>query len=254
MTFKKNLDLNFYETNFSKNLNSNLFIDREEIKPDFFAPYLKYEKYLTSIIRPNFIVLDLCVGDGIHSIIPAKLAHFYYALEPSKSGLKILEKRLEKENIKNYKLINSTIEEFNLNQSFDLITIVNSISYFDKNEILRIYKNNLKKGGRIIIIDSLNNNIFYKINHYFHVFKKNRTFKTISRIFSFGKLQSFLLNFDNVENIHFYGPFLFLKKLMYPLGMKNLYNKMAQKDQNQSIFARYSFKFLAVIKKISDSK
>ena len=249
MTFKKNLDRKFYETNFSKNLNSNLFNDRHKIKPYFLAPYLKYEEYLTSIIRSNYTVLDLCVGDGIHSIIPAKLANFYCALEPSKSGLKILEKRLQKENIINYKLLNSTIEEFDINQSFDLITIVNSISYFDKNEILRIYNNNLKQGGKLIIIDSLNNNIFYKINHYFHVLKGNRSIKTIRRIFSFGKLQSFLLNFDNVENIHFYGPFLFLKKIMHPLGMKNLFNKMAQKDHNLRTFARYSFKFLTVITK-----
>ena len=249
MQVDKNLDLEFYETNFSKNLNSGSFINRDKIQTHFLPPYNKYNSYLKKIIKPNYVVLDLCVGDGLHSLTSAKLAKFYYALEPSKSGLLILNKRLKKENIKNFYLINSTIEEFNTDVKFDLITIINSISYFEKRELYKLYQKNLKKGGRMIIIDSLNNNLIYKINHYIHYLKGNRSLKTIRRIFSFKKLIHFLSNFSIVENVHYYGPFLFMKKPMDFFRMKKLYLKMAKKDQNQSIFAKYSFKFLAIIKK-----
>ena len=249
MQTNKNYNLKFYEINFSKNLNSKSFSERNKIESYLLPPYDKYEKYLNELIKSNHVVLDMCVGDGIHSVTPAKRAKSYYAVEPSISGLKILEKRLQKLNIKNYKLINSTIEEFYIDQKFDLITIINSISYFDIKELHRIISKNLNRGGRLIIIDSLNNNIFYRINHYIHFLKGDRTLKTINRIFSYNKLQSLQSDIIKIEKLHFYGPFLFLKRFMNFFGMKKLFIKMAKKDQNQTIFAKYSFKFLAVINK-----
>lgn len=249
MQTNKNFNLNFYETNFSKSLNSKSFNERDKIEPHFLPPYDKYEKYLNKLIKSNHVVLDMCVGDGIHSLTLAKRAGSFYALEPSMSGLKILEKRLQKLNLKNYNLINSTIENFNIDQKFDLITIINSISYFDIKELHRVISKNLKRGGRLIIIDSLKNNIFYRINHYIHFLNGDRTLKTINRILSYNNLKSFQSDIIKIENVHFYGPFLFLKRLMNFFGMKKMFSNMAKKDQNQSILARYSFKFLAVAKK-----
>ena len=52
-------------------------------------------KIPNELIKSNHVVLDMCVGDGIHSVTPAKRAKSYYAVEPSISGLKILEKTSE---------------------------------------------------------------------------------------------------------------------------------------------------------------
>lgn len=86
-------DIKFYEEAYDLNLINPLksYRDFDEI---YHAPYEMYQKILIEKISNQSEVLDLCVGDGIHSILPANISKHYNALEPTKSGLKILKKNL----------------------------------------------------------------------------------------------------------------------------------------------------------------
>jgi ubiquinone/menaquinone biosynthesis C-methylase UbiE len=157
-------DIKYYEKSFyslKKNY-SNSYQDFDEI---YHGPYIKYHDIINKKISKKSSVLDLCVGDGIHSIILAKASKDYTAIEPTKSGLEILKSKLDNESITNYKLVNSKIEKFYTKSTYDFISIINSTSYFDITELTRIFRNNLKKGGTLIIIDSLRTNPIYRINH-----------------------------------------------------------------------------------------
>jgi tRNA G46 methylase TrmB len=93
-------DIEYYEKSFysSKKNYSNSYQDFDEI---YHGPYIKYHDILNKKISKKSSVLDLCVGDGVHSIILAKASKDYTAIEPTKSGLEILKSKLDNESITN---------------------------------------------------------------------------------------------------------------------------------------------------------
>ena len=242
-------DIEYYEKSFdSINKNySNSYYDFDEI---YHAPYVKYHEIIVNKFSKKLNVLDLCVGDGIHSLQLAKLSKNYTALEPTKSGLEILKLKLGNEGVKNYKLVNTKIEKFYTKSSFDLISIINSTSYFDIKELTRIYNNNLKKGGTLIIIDSLKTNPIYRFNHLINFLKGKRSFKTINRIFTYSELNFYIkaLEASKVKT-YYYGPFLFFSILLKRVGFKRISKKISTYPKKGGIFNQYSFKFLTLITK-----
>ena len=242
-------DIEYYEKSFdSINKNySNSYYDFDEI---YHAPYVKYHEIIVNKFSKKLSVLDLCVGDGIHSLQLAKLSKNYTALEPTKSGLEILKLKLGNEGVKNYELVNTKIEKFYTKSSFDLISIINSTSYFDIKELTRIYNNNLKKGGTLIIIDSLKTNPIYRLNHLINVLKGKRSLKTVNRIFTFSGLNHYINSLDtsNVKT-YYYGPFLFFSILLKRVGFKRISKKISTYPKKGGIFNQYSFKFLTLITK-----
>lgn len=242
-------DIEFYEKSFNsqeKN-NSKSYLDFDEI---YQAPYIKYNEIINKIVSNKSIVLDLCVGDGIHSVKLAKISKNYTAIETSKSGLEILRSKLDIEGIKNYKLINKKIERFNSKSKFDFISIINSISYFDIKELIRIYNNNLKKGGTLIIIDSLKTNPIYRFNHLINFLKGKRSFKTINRIFTYSELNLYLKALEASQvKTYYFGSFLFFSIILRRIGLKRISKKISNYPKKEGIFDRYSFKFLTLITK-----
>ena len=242
-------DIEYYEKSFNS-LKKKYSISYQDFDEIYHGPYIKYYEILIKKISKKSSVLDLCVGDGIHSILPAKISKHYNALEPTKSGLKILKKKFDDHGIIKYTLINSKIENFNSEALFDIITIVNSTSYFDIKELTRIYNNNLKKGGTLIIIDSLKTNPIYRLNHLINVLKGKRSLKTVNRIFTFSGLNHYINSLDtsNVKTYYF-GPFLFFSILLKRVGFKRISKKISTYPKKGGIFDQYSFKFLTLITK-----
>lgn len=242
-------DIEYYERSFDsirKNY-SNSYHDFDEI---YHAPYVKYYDIIENKVSNKLDVLDLCVGDGIHSVHLAKLSKSYTALEPTRSGLEILKSKLENEGIKNYKLLNTKIEKFHSKSTFDFISIINSTSYFGISELTRIYNKNLKKGGSLLIIDSLRTNPIYRLNHLINVIRGKRSLNTINRIFTFSGLKIYInaLEASNVKT-YYYGPFLFFSILLKKIGLKSISKKISTYPKKEGIFNRYSFKFLTLITK-----
>jgi len=240
-------DIKYYEKSFyslKKNY-SNSYQDFDEI---YHGPYIKYHDIINKKISKKSSVLDLCVGDGIHSIILAKASKDYTAIEPTKSGLEILKSKLDNESITNYKLVNSKIEKFYTKSTYDFISIINSTSYFDITELTRIFRNNLKKGETLIIIDSLRTNPIYRINHLINALRGKRSLKTINRIFTFSGLNHYINSLDSSSvKTYYYGSFLFFSILLKRIGFKRISKKISTYPKKEGIFNRYSFKFLTII-------
>jgi hypothetical protein len=148
----------------------------------------------------------------------------------------------------NYKLVNSKIEKFYTKSTYDFISIINSTSYFDITELTRIFRNNLKKGGTLIIIDSLRTNPIYRINHLIHALRGKRSLKTINRIFTFSGLNHYINSLDSSSvKTYYYGSFLFFSILLKRIGFKRISKKISTYPKKEGIFNRYSFKFLTII-------
>ena len=169
-------------------------------------PYLCYYDFIQKKIQPEMTVLEIGAGTGNHT---GPLIS---------TGAKVTVLDLSNESLVNCKSKYPTVAESvcaNMedipieSNSFDFIVASGSISYgdFEKvtNEIFRL----LKPGGGIILVDSLNGNLAYRLNRFRHIFQRDRTLASIFRIPTMHKIETISEKFTETE-IKFYGSYLWL--------------------------------------------
>jgi SAM-dependent methyltransferase len=92
-------------------------------------------------------ILEIGVGSGIDAIFFKDSGAKVTAIDISKTVLGL---------VKNFAVtICGRAENIRLNQKFDLIYINNSLMFMDRKLILTKYRKNLKKGGKIVIVEPL---------------------------------------------------------------------------------------------------
>ena len=187
-------------------------IGSHNFKDYYKEPYLEYEKYIGENVNKNHKVLELCCGNGIHSFTISKTGADLKSFDYSKASIEIAKKR--------HKLLNGNIvfnvadvNELNLSNKFDYIVCIGSLSYIDNDILIENLKKWLKPKGRFILIDSLNHNIFYRLNRFIRYLRKQRSWRLNLNIPSNKTLKKFSNNF-NVLRVDFYGVFLFLTPLL----------------------------------------
>ena len=102
--------------------------------------------------------------------------------------------------------------------SFDLVCGVGFLSYGDNvktmNEIFRV----LKTGCYFICVDSLNNNLIYRLNRYFQFIKGNTT-HTIRKMPSLNLIENYECKFNCVKTYYF-GSLIWLHNYFFDLLSK----------------------------------
>lgn len=224
------------------------------INPAFSSPYIQFEKKILDTIKGDEYILDLCCGDGIYS--------FFYVNKINENGkiicvdfaensIKIAKERakiLEVDNKIKYYIADVENLPFD-NIKFDLITCVGSLSYLNIEIFLKITHNLLKNNGKLIILDSYNHNLFYKINRFIQFLLSKRSFETYKNIPNESTLKHFKNIYQNVE-IEYFNIFIFL----YPL-LKYFYSPVKIKktldylDSKFSFLSKYAFKIIITAKK-----
>jgi ubiquinone/menaquinone biosynthesis C-methylase UbiE len=165
-----------------------------EEKSDIYDKLTKYEDYNNDILKTilkmtdfkNKTVVELGCGTGKFTIPLSSKVKKIYALDKTKSMLKILRKKIKSKKIKNIKIIESGFDEISLpKESIDIILSVWSFPAHSKNweRDLKKLKTILKKGGIMILVD----------NHYSGEYKKMRN-KILKKEFTNG-LNNFLLRY-----------------------------------------------------------
>ncbi len=103
------------------------------------------------------IVLDLGCGTGRYAIPMAKKAERVYAVDYSRTMLKVLRRKIRENGIKNIRIINSDYGEIKFPDEYaDVIFFSLSFPAHSKNRNadLRKFRKILKTGGVIIIVDT----------------------------------------------------------------------------------------------------
>jgi len=127
-------------------------------------PPLEYKTLSNFIkIQPKESLLEVGCGSGQHSLELSKnFKNTITCIEPSKRRTNQLKKVVKKNNIKNLKIQNCSIQEFNTNIKFDIIMIINVIHHTaNRATTIRCLKKFLKPNGRIIMFENNSLNPFF---------------------------------------------------------------------------------------------
>lgn len=213
----------------------------------FSSPYIYFENQIKLHTNKNHLVLELCGGDGCYSLHTSRICKKVYSTDISKESIEIGKIRAKKMKIKNicFEVMNAEKIKYN-DDMFDLVTIVSSLSYLKIDEALIEVKRVLKKDGKLIIVDSFNHNIFYRINRFIHYLKGERSWYVIKNIPDKKTIDKISNKFDLVDIEHF-GIFIFLSpilKLFYSdKKVKHIIDKL---DDNFKLFKKFAFKIVLV--------
>jgi len=219
-------------------------------RPYIQAPYIYYEKLLAQNVKPGMKVLDLCCGDGIHTITLAQLMAEVTALDIAENSITLAKLRALRVGIHNIEFYVGDAENLRLgDKKFDFVTCVGSLSYVDLTIFVSQVKIVLKPGGKFICLDSFNHNIIYRLNRFVQYLGGKRSWSTIKRMPNLATVDYFKNEFVNVE-ISYFGIFSFLGPLLSRFfGDKQAKEILDKLDKKFKIFNKYSFKFVLVATK-----
>lgn len=225
---------------FLKTLGADNF--ESHIKP----PYLLYNKLIAdlAINKSNIRHLDLCCGDGIHTLTSALLGAKVTAIDYAENSIKLARQRAELFNLSiDFQVGDVELLPFG-NESFDLVTCAGSLSYLDHSVFLKEVFRVLKPGGSFICVDSFNHNIIYRANRFIHYLKGQRTYSTLKRMPNQKLLKKITSQYEQFE-VHYFGIFNFLtpflKKLFKPEKIVSIIENL---DVKFSYLKKFSFKIV----------
>lgn len=180
-------------------------------KPWVEEPYIFYQARICQAFNSKSKILELASGVGDKSEIIFHVTNKVILSDISEESLKRLAKRFA-----TYKptLRRIDIEDIKFpSESFDGVICAGGLSYGDnlkvKNEIYRI----LKPNGKLILVDSLNDNPIYKFNRFIHFLRGDRSLSTLRRMPNMKLLRSYSQTFKQVE-ITFYGSLIWMMPIL----------------------------------------
>jgi ubiquinone/menaquinone biosynthesis C-methylase UbiE len=215
------------------------------------TPYLFYESILAENISPGMKVLDLCCGDGIHSLFLARLGADVIAVDIAENSIKLAELRAKKAGISGMRFLVADAEElpFGEGEKFDVITCVGSLSYVDIQPLIDRLLELLKENGKFICVDSFNHNPVYRMNRYIHYLKGERTLSTLNRMPDITTIQILNSRFKSVQ-VNYFGIFSFLgpvfQKIIGDIKAKKIIDRL---DNRMSFLKNQAFKIVLIAKK-----
>lgn len=184
-------------------------------------PFQIYYDAIKNNIELTDDVLELGIGTGIHTKVIFEKTKKVSALDISLESLKLCKIRFPDIN-----LVHANMEQIPLSDnSFNAIVSCGSLSYGDpvkvNAEIIRI----LKPGGKLIILDTLNHNLVYKVSRWVRFKAGQRTRSTLERMPTLNRIQQFNSIFLETET-RFCGSYLWFTLILEKLFGSNLALKL----------------------------
>jgi len=173
-------------------------------------PFQYYYQQIETLIHKNSSVLEIGAGMGRHSGVILKTGALLTANDISSKSLEVFKKTYPNVNT----LICGDMSSLPLeSKSFDAIVSCGSLSYADpelmNKEIFRL----LKDRGILIVCDSLNHNLIYRMNRFMHYTLGKRSLNSILRIPDLNRIESLTQPFDQTS-LKFFGSYLWIVTLI----------------------------------------
>jgi SAM-dependent methyltransferase len=220
------------------------------ISPELRAPYLEYEAFIRSHAHLGSEILDVCCGDGLHSLVAAKAGSNVTASDIAENNLMLVKARALRAGVKITTVVANAERVPLPDSSFDVVTCAGSLSYLDHSKVLAEIHRVLKDEGVFICVDSLNHNPLYRFNRWIHDLLGDRTKSTLVRMPTMRVFEEFEREIGPVVYRSFHGIFSFLIPLLKPLlGAPATRRVLDYLDLSFPALRSQSFKFVAVVQK-----
>lgn len=215
--------------------------DQDEI---FQPPYRAYEQRLRAEIDREDVVLEIGSGSGRHTVAVVECSDHVVALDISVDSLAVARVRTSGEAA----AVGGDIAHLPFaDETFDVVVCAGSLSYADPNtldnEIVRV----LRRGGKIVLVDSLDHNPIYRINRRRNWHRGQRTEATMNRIATVPRLERLWGRFEN-HDIEFFGTFDFAYPVLKRVAGKKHATQVCQYVDRTFGRNKYGFKFVLVAK------
>ena len=228
---------NDHALNYYRKILDNNFSD-EKIPLFLTEVYQNYYKALEEI-KDNSLILEIGAGIGTHSRILSRKSCELIALDISLTSLELNQRQSGS----NSTFVCGDISNIPFNsEKFDYVISCNSLSYGQPDIVDHEVSRVLKKGGNIIILDSLNVNPIYRVNRYVKYLRGQRSRSTLKAIPSRIRIKSYIKLFEGFE-ISYYGSFFWLTA---PLSkfLPSSFSKSINRLINVNKFNSFAFKFV----------
>jgi ubiquinone/menaquinone biosynthesis C-methylase UbiE len=202
--------------------------------------FLQYYKYLNSIKQTDK-VLELGIGTGRHSFSIVESGCQFYGLDISMNSLMVLNAKFP-----TIRSVNSRMSNVDFSDNFfDVIVSCGSLGYDNLTLTMKEIARLIKPGGKLIVIDSVNNNIVYRINRYLKYRRGQISKGVIHNLPNYQFLNSLSATFSDVK-IDYYGTYLYIVEILKPLIGKKSATKIGRFFESRFPSDKQAFKFVLI--------
>ena len=217
----------------------------ENFPSEHTPPFLEYYFQIGKNVSQGQLVLEIGIGTGRHSHPVLEAGGNLTGLDVSENALNLCKLRHPSAMV-----IRESMETLPFDDStFDVVVSCASLSYGNfslvSSEISRV----LKKGGSLIVLDSLNHNPVYRFNRYVNFLSGKRTKKTLENMPDLKRIRTLSEIFESHSEFYF-GTYLWIQALFAAVGLKNLGLRITSFLKKRFPSDKNAFKFVLVARKL----
>ena len=208
-------------------------------------PFLEYYAQISRNVSEGQLVLEIGIGTGRHS-------HPILEAGGKLTGLDVSEKALNLCKLRHPSVvvIKGSMESLPFDDStFDVAVSCASLSYGNSDLVDSEISRVLKKGGSLIVLDSLNHNPIYRLNRYCNFLKGERTKKTLENMPDLKRIRNLSKNFESHSEFYF-GTYFWFRSIFISFGLESLGMRLTSFLEKELRNDKYAFKFVLVARKL----
>ncbi|MDA9651230.1 class I SAM-dependent methyltransferase [Pelagibacteraceae bacterium] len=256
MNTDKELEKKRYDFKVKKLLQNNQKLEKQKlygatsIKLFLRKPYLVYEDLILKNIKKKSKVIEIGSGIGGHSEILLQTNADITLSDISVDSLNVLQNVFHK-NYKNFNILSADMENIPVkDNTFDFVVSAGSMSYGNKEILQKEIYRILKPEGYLIVVDSLNDNLIYRINRYFNYLGGKRSKSTLLNMMNLNDIMKYESQFK-IKKLYFYGSIIWLEPLLRVILSKIMINRVISYFDKFINVKKSAFKFVVMMKKNS---
>ncbi len=190
--------------NLARKKQKNFAADAEGLEHGIFSSYQFVERWMKTHIKKGEALLDYGCGNGIHSILPAKLGAEVTGIDLSGESLKLAKELAARERV-SIKFLQMDCEKLTFpDNSFDYIFDGGTFSSLDLQKAIPELARVLKPSGTLIAIETLGHNPLSNLKRKINKLLGRRTSWAVDHILKIDDLKLMKNHFETIETHYFH--------------------------------------------------
>jgi SAM-dependent methyltransferase len=214
--------------------------------PEHRAPYAEFERQIQRVAPPGAVVLDIAAGMGRLSLAGRGQGRTLIATDISYIALNVARRRSMAADTALH-LVCADGERLPFRDgTIDVVTSAGALCCFDLEMLSKEVRRVLRGDGSWVIVDSLNENPFYRLHRLIGFIRRRRTARVFLNGPTAASLRRLSRAFRSVD-VTYHGVLAFLLPLLKPvLGAERATNVISRADRRLGWLRGWSFKVVIV--------